>query len=155
MSAQPKPEPELRKMRAGDLPAVMDVERSAYTFPWREGVFKDCLRRGHECWLLAQAEQLIGHSVLSVAAGESHLLNLCIHPQRQGQGLGLLLGRHILAQAKAREAQVVFLEVRPSNQAACCLYEKLGFNEIGVRQNYYPAPRGREDALVLAKHLLP
>ena len=144
----------LRRMRQGDLPAVLDVERCAYAFPWQEGVFKDCLKRGHECWLLAQAEAAIGHSVLSVGAGESHLLNLCIHPERQGRGLGLLLAEHTLEQAKARAANVVFLEVRPSNQAACQLYQKLGFNEIGVRQNYYPAPRGREDALILAKDLL-
>ncbi len=48
----------------------------------------------------------------------------------------------------------MFLEVRPSNQVACNLYEDLGFNEVGIRENYYPAYVGREDALVLAKELL-
>jgi ribosomal-protein-alanine N-acetyltransferase len=48
---------------------------------------------------------------------------------------------------------MMFLEVRPSNEAARRLYDKLGFNEIGTRHNYYPAAQGREDALILAKQL--
>jgi ribosomal-protein-alanine N-acetyltransferase len=52
-----------------------------------------------------------------------------------------------------RQADVVFLEVRPSNVVACDLYRSLGFNEIGVRRNYYPAQKGHEDALVMALDL--
>ena len=152
-SAMQRPECQLRRMRLADLPSVMDLERQAYPYPWRQGMFSDCLKQGDECWLLAHGGRLIGHSVLALGAGESHLLNLCVHPASQGQGFGRVLAEHTVAQARARFATVVFLEVRPSNHAAQRLYQTLGFNQIGVRPNYYPAPQGREDALVLAKPL--
>jgi [ribosomal protein S18]-alanine N-acetyltransferase len=136
-------------MQAMDLDEVMANEVDSYEFAWTRGVFEDCLRAGHECWVLDGGEALIGHGILSVAAGEAHLLNVCIRRQDQGQGHGRALVAHMLNRARAR-AEMVFLEVRPSNPVAIRLYESVGFNEIGLRRNYYPAARGREDALVLA-----
>ena len=140
-------------MQLTDLPDVLRNERRGYTHPWTEGVFRDCLRNGQECWLLMSSGQNVGHGILSVAAGESHLLNVCVHPDFQGHGFGRILVEHVLARARAGEASTIFLEVRPSNVAACELYDKLGFNEVGIRENYYPSKVGREDALVLAKEL--
>lgn len=145
---------ELLEMRQADLPNVLKNERRGYSHPWTEGVFSDCLNAGHECWLFVFEGRNIGHGILSVAAGESHLLNVCIHPDYQGNGYGRLLVEHMLKRARARGAGCVFLEVRPSNQIACKLYEDLGFNEVGVRKDYYPAFVGREDALVLARELI-
>jgi len=99
-------------------------------------------------------QQQVGHGVLSAAAGESHLLNITIKPESQGNGYGLALLDHLMQQAKARDAEVTFLEVRESNQSAARLYERYGFNEIGRRKNYYPAVGGREDALVMACSLI-
>ena len=144
----------IRRMLLQDLDAVLRNERRGYTHPWSEGIFRDCLKNGHECWLLESARRIVGHGILSVAAGESHLLNVCVHPDCQGFGYGRQLVEHLLSRARVCEATTVFLEVRPSNLVACHLYEQLGFNEIGVRENYYPAFVGREDALVLAKELL-
>ncbi len=145
---------EIRKMRLEDLPDVLRNERRGYTHPWSEGIFKDCLTNGHECWLLSYSGRTVGHGILSVAGGESHLLNVCVHPECQGNGFGRILVEHLVERARARKASTIFLEVRPSNVVAYQLYEKLGFNEVGVRENYYPAYVGREDALVLAKELL-
>jgi ribosomal-protein-alanine N-acetyltransferase len=144
---------EVRRMQLADLPDVLRNERQGYTHPWTEGIFRDCLRNGQECWLLMSSGQNVGHGILSVAAGESHLLNVCVHPDFQGHGFGRILVEHVLARARAGEASTIFLEVRPSNVAACELYDKLGFNEVGIRENYYPSKVGREDALVLAKEL--
>ncbi len=138
-----------------DLPAVIKNERRCYSHPWTEGIFKDCIKSGYECWLYIYLKQVVGHGVLSIAAGESHILNVCIHPDSQGLGFGKMLVKHLLSKAKSKRAKRVFLEVRPSNLAAYKLYEELGFNEIGVRPNYYPAHIGREDALVLGKEFLP
>ncbi|HIE88845.1 MAG: ribosomal protein S18-alanine N-acetyltransferase [bacterium] len=140
-------------MQLTDLPDVLRNERRGYTHPWTEGIFRDCLRNGQECWLLMCSDQNVGHGILSVAAGESHLLNVCVHPDFQGHGFGRILVEHLLERARTREASTIFLEVRPSNVAACELYDKLGFNEVGIRENYYPSNVGREDALVLAKEL--
>ena len=144
---------EVRRMQLADLPDVLRNERQGYTHPWTEGIFRDCLRNGQECWLLMSSNLNVGHGILSIAAGESHLLNVCVHPDFQGHGFGRILVEHILERARAGKASTIFLEVRPSNVAACELYDKLGFNEVGIRENYYPSKVGREDALVLAKEL--
>ena len=144
---------EVRRMQLADLPDVLRNERLGYMHPWTEGIFRDCLRNGQECWLLMSSNLNVGHGILSIAAGESHLLNVCVHPDFQGHGFGRILVQHILERARAGKASTIFLEVRPSNVAACELYDKLGFNEVGIRKNYYPSKVGREDALVLAKEL--
>ena len=144
----------IRQMQVADLPHVLANERRGYTHPWSEGIFKDCLSNTHECWIVIFNNKIVGHGILSVAAGESHLLNVCVHPDSQGHGLGRLMVEHLLERARMREAASVFLEVRPSKEVACLLYERMGFNEIGIRENYYPAYQGREDALVLAKELI-
>ena len=93
--------------------------------------------------------------VLSVAADEAHILNVCIDPGEQGHGHGRRLLRALVSIARGHGAQRVFLEVRPSNPHAIALYHDEGFNEIGRRPRYYPAHAGREDAIVMAMELLP
>ena len=143
-----------RRMQEADLDAVLAIEFAAFSHPWTRGIFLDCVKSGHECWLAFSGLQQIGHGVLSAAAGESHLLNITIRPESQGNGFGLALLEHLMQQAKVREAEVTFLEVRESNRNAAGLYESFGFNEIGRRRNYYPAVGGREDALVMAYSLV-
>lgn len=143
----------LRAMGLEDVPFVMQVERLAYEFPWTEGIFRDCLRAGYSCRVLEDRGRVVGHGVMAVAAAECHLLNVCIHPRYQRRGLGRQLLNHLLDVARKGHAQIALLEVRRSNKAAYALYNELGFNEIGLRKNYYPARRGREDAFVLARDL--
>jgi ribosomal-protein-alanine N-acetyltransferase len=152
----PAPAPDgfvFRPMQEQDVPQVMRVERAAYTHPWTEGVFRDCLRVGYYCRVLDSGARLAGHGIMSVAAGECHLLNICIHPLYQRRGFGRALVEHLLEIAVQREASVALLEVRTSNRAAYDLYVKLGFDEIGMRKGYYPARRGREDAIILAREI--
>jgi len=147
---------EFRPMRPVDVEAVAAIEARAYEFPWSPGIFRDCLRAGYECWVLGAATQgPVGYGVLSVAAGEAHILNVCVAPEAQGRGYGRRLLHRLVDLARWHRAERVFLEVRPSNAKAIVLYERTGFNEIGRRPNYYPARRGREDALVMAMELLP
>jgi ribosomal-protein-alanine N-acetyltransferase len=145
----------LRPMREDDLDAVMEIECRAYPFPWTRGIFRDCLRAGYPAWVLDEGGALVGYGLLSIAAGEAHILNVCSAPEAQGRGHGRRLVRTLLQQARGRGAQRVFLEVRPSNTAAIALYHAQGFNEIGRRPRYYPAANGREDAIVMALELLP
>jgi [ribosomal protein S18]-alanine N-acetyltransferase len=137
-------------MRAEDLDRVLENETRSYAFPWTRGVFADCLKSRHECWVVERDELLVGHSVLSVAANEAHLLNVCVRRDQQGQGLGRQTVVHMLDRARASGARTVYLEVRPSNRVASALYLSLGFREIGRRKEYYPAEMGSEDAMVLA-----
>jgi ribosomal-protein-alanine N-acetyltransferase len=144
---------QLRPMRLEDLPGVMPVEQAAYTHCWSEGIFRDCVRVGYQCWVAELGDELVGHAVMSVAVGEAHILNLCIAPGRQGQGLGRRLLRRMLRMAGELQADTAYLEVRESNSIARRLYESLGFSQIGLRPDYYPDGEGRENALVYAKTL--
>ncbi len=156
MSAQPRElRARLRPMREGDLKQVLAVEQAAYPFPWTRGIFEDCLRVGYSCWVLEEGAQIVGYGVMTVAAGESHILNVCVRPERQREGHGLRLLDHLVALSRRHHADTALLEVRPSNRAALALYRKAGFNEVGVRRGYYPGANGREDALILARHLGP
>ncbi len=145
--------PELRAMRADDLAAVVAIEQLAYEFPWTPGIFRDCLNFRYTCRVLVGSEGILGYGVMSVGVGECHILNICVHPAWQRQGLGRRLVEHLLEVARGRQARMALLEVRRSNEVAHRLYSSLGFNEIGLRRGYYPARKGREDARVLAREL--
>ena len=143
----------IRPLTGADLDAIMEIEIRAYDFPWTQGIFRDCLRVGYCCWCYENDEMIQAYGVMSAAAGESHILNLTVRPESQRQGIGSRLLKHFQQLARRHGADTLMLEVRPSNRNAISLYEKLGFNEIGVRRNYYPAAEGREDALLLALSL--
>ncbi len=145
--------PLCRPMHDGDVRAVMEIERRAYQFHWTEGIFRDCLRVGYCCWVMEVAGAMVGYGVMSLVVGEAHLLNICVSPDWQRQGYGRMLLEHFMELARERGAGQMFLEVRLSNQGAIALYHGRGFNEVGMRKNYYPGEKGREDALILAKEL--
>lgn len=154
MSACPLPAAlRLRPMVSGDLGAITRIEKRAYPSPWSKGVFKDCLNVGHCCQVLECQGQVVAYGILSVAAGEGHVLNLCVAPDWQGRGLARRMLQHLIALAELYGAQTLFLEVRPSNTIARHLYRSSGFCEVGTRHGYYPAPGGREDALIMAREL--
>jgi ribosomal-protein-alanine N-acetyltransferase len=155
VNARPSDATQVRPMKQADVEAVSAIEKRAYPFPWSPGIFRDCLRAGHHCWLLESPQVLLGYGVLSAAAGEAHLLNLCIAPEHQGHGHGRRLLARMIDLARWNRAAQVFLEVRPSNPRAIALYREYGFNEIGLRPNYYPSSKGREDAIVMAMELVP
>ena len=144
---------EIRQMTHDDIAAVSDIERRSYDFPWSHGVFRDCLLAGYGCYVLKREEQVVGYSILSVAAGEAHILNLCVDPNFRQLGYGEKLLNALLERATEAEVREIFLEVRPSNEAAIALYRKKGFRLIASRPAYYQAAEGREDAAVLSKFI--
>jgi len=152
---RPAPEAEvmIRQMRHEDLPHVSDIERRSYDFPWSHGVFRDCLLAGYQCIVLERNGEVAGYGILSVAAGEAHILNLCIDPAVRSHGYGERMLDDILFRARTSSVREIFLEVRPSNENALALYKKKGFYQVANRPAYYQAQEGREDAAVLAKKL--
>lgn len=140
-----------RLMTEDDVPAVLAIERQAYAFPWTEGIFHDCLRVGYRCRVLEQEGDILAYGISSIAAGESHILNLCVQPSMRRQGLGRQLLDYLMDEAQRSQVEMMLLEVRISNAAAIGMYQQAGFNEIGLRQNYYPAGDGKEDALLMAR----
>ena len=150
MNAAVRPQTQIRAMRPADLQAVADVEIASYRFPWTLGIFRDCLLAGYQSLVLDASGNICGYCIMSIAAGEGHVLNLCIHPSCQRLGYGRRLLVEALGRAREAGVETVFLEVRPSNRVAISLYRSLGFRLIGRRPSYYQAEQGREDAVVFA-----
>jgi [ribosomal protein S18]-alanine N-acetyltransferase len=142
-----------RSARESDVAEILRIERQSYTFPWTEGIFRDCLRVNYTCRVAEIGVTVAGYGIMSVAAGEAHLLNLCVGEDYRCRGIGRRLLAHLLEVAANVGAREAFLEARPSNTAAIRLYQSLGFVQIGVRRGYYQAVDGREDAIVLKRHI--
>jgi ribosomal-protein-alanine N-acetyltransferase len=149
LSAVPISQVNYRRMRVADLAEVSHLEKELYAFPWSIGNFRDSVTAGYDCWTVTYDEAVIGYAVLMIALDEAHLLNIAVAPEWQNQGLGRAFLAHMVQVARDAACQIVYLEVRPSNLAARHLYRKLGFQQIAIRPEYYPAPSGREDALFL------
>ncbi|MCW9013212.1 MAG: ribosomal protein S18-alanine N-acetyltransferase [Gammaproteobacteria bacterium] len=155
MALNPDIEPiaSFRAMISEDVPRVIEIEESVYSHPWTEGIFRDCICVGYNCFVYEVNEIIQAYGLITIAADEAHILNLCVAPQMQGQGMGRKMLYKLLDVAEEKKVDSIFLEVRGSNTVAIQLYEQEGFNKIGVRKDYYPSDNGREDALVFAKAL--
>ena len=96
MSAQPERLWNLRPMGEEYLERIVDIERRAYLFPWTEGIFRDCLKVGYSAWVVTgPADEVLAYGLMSMAVGEAHILNLCVEPAYQRQGLGKFLLTHL------------------------------------------------------------
>ena len=144
---------EIRPMHELDVPVIVAIERAAYQFPWSEGIFRDCLRVGYVCRVVDVGGDPAGYGIMSVGAGEAHILNVCIRDEYRGRGFARKLLLHLLERARSSGMREAFLEVRPSNTAAARLYHSMGFEQVGMRRGYYQATVGREDAAVLRRVL--
>jgi ribosomal-protein-alanine N-acetyltransferase len=107
---------------------VLRIERASYAFPWTEGIFRDCLRVNYTCRVAEIGLVAVGYGILSVAAGEAHLLNLCVAEAYRCRGIGRRLLAHLLLAAGNAGAGEAFLEARPSNTSAIRLYQSLGIS---------------------------
>jgi len=148
-----EPALDFRPMQKEDLSEIIEIERQSYPHPWTQIIFGDCLHAGYSGWVCGRNGMIEAYGIISVAADEAHLLNICVRKESRQQGIGRKMLRHLVAIARRHNTEVIFLEVRPSNAAARALYEDEGFNELGSRRDYYPAGDGREDALILARTL--
>jgi len=149
MSAQLELIPRYRHMTGADLDAVVAIEETIYPHPWTRGNFSDSLAAGYHCWIAECGGEMAGYTVVAIAAGEAHLLNLSVARPWQRRGIGREMLSFVLRLARESGAARILLEVRPSNSAARSLYAAAGFAEIATRRGYYPADKGREDAIVL------
>jgi [ribosomal protein S18]-alanine N-acetyltransferase len=129
------------------LAAIDQLEQTSSQHPWSRSNIESSLRNNHRGLGLTLNDELIAHAFISVASVEAEILLITVAKTYQGQGLGGLFLTTIIEQL-AGQAEELFLEVRPSNNAAVALYEALGFNQLGVRKGYYPGPNGGEDAWV-------
>lgn len=149
MSAMLKPNYAFRPMHEADLDAVMKIEPTVYSHPWTRGNFNDSLKSRHNAWVLTQQDEIVAYALMMIVLDEAHLLNISVAKRYQKQGLGRMLLTHMIDQARELNTLNMFLEVRVSNIAAITLYEDIGFVEMSIRRGYYPATKGREDAVLM------
>ncbi|WP_353569800.1 ribosomal protein S18-alanine N-acetyltransferase [Candidatus Albibeggiatoa sp. nov. BB20] len=144
-----QPQLVIRPMLKTDLTDVMLIESVAYLYPWNQRIFQDCFKANYHNYVIEDNQVLIGYALMLIAHPlEAHVLNICVHPDCQNGGYGRILLNYLLDVARNKMVEEVLLEVRPSNEAAIHLYHHTGFNQIGVRRNYYPTKKGRENALM-------
>ncbi|MGH1471376.1 MAG: ribosomal protein S18-alanine N-acetyltransferase [Cellvibrionaceae bacterium] len=141
-----------------DLPLVLAIEQSVHSHPWKQSHFESSLHNKNLFYVVeivneSKEKEIVGYGIISFGGGESELLNIAVAKQHQGKSIATMLLNFLVDQVREC-AEGVFLEVRESNLPAQQLYEKLGFNQVGVRPNYYPASSkhagGREDAFIFA-----
>ena len=163
-------EARLETLHAGHLDRVLAVEQVAYSHPWTRGNFLDSIHVGYHCQCLigpapagslaaatqpgaGTADPLIGYFVAMKGVDEVHLLNITVAPQFQRQGWASLMLAALTGWSRAQRAHWLWLEVRVSNARALQVYEHQGFRRVGLRKAYYPAAKGREDAIVMSLRL--
>lgn len=143
----------IRSMTADDVPRVAALEISAALFAWEQRAFAQCLQLGCICRVAVIDGRVVGFGLMNLEGVQAHILNLCVDPDARGQGIGRALLEHLVHMARLTGADHVFLEVRPSNEAATSLYRSVGFQQVGTRADYYPAAAGREDGAIYALRL--
>jgi ribosomal-protein-alanine N-acetyltransferase len=145
--------PFIRPAGLTDVRSIFEIEKLAYPFPWSFWCFLAEYANSKSTILLAgppplETWETWGYIIYWVIADEMHLLNLAVHPAHRRRGISRALLTAALEKARGQGAGVVWLEVRPSNQAALTLYQSFGFEEVGIRPGYYTD--NGEDALIYA-----
>jgi ribosomal-protein-alanine N-acetyltransferase len=144
---------QIRRFNDTDLEKVVSIEAATQVSPWSDAAFLRCWNAKYPGWVVEVDGEIVGFVFISLASGECHVLNLCIHTARQRLGLGRQLLTSALMWAKEQGAGIVYLEVRRSNINAIALYRNMNFKSIGERKSYYSTPKGPEDAVVFARDL--
>ncbi|KAA9002710.1 ribosomal-protein-alanine N-acetyltransferase [Affinibrenneria salicis] len=133
-----------------DLPQALRIEQASHRFPWTEKTLYSNQGERYFNLKLAVRDELAAFAITQRVLDEATLFNLAVHPSHQRKGYGRQLLEHLIAELEQRDILTLWLEVRASNQPALALYQQLGFNEVSLRRNYYPAEQGREDAVIMA-----
>jgi ribosomal-protein-alanine N-acetyltransferase len=147
MRPPPAPVATLRLMTETDLPRVYAIERATHDFPWTEKILSDCLRVGYLCVVVEVEKRIVGFAITRIHES-TELFNITIEKSAQGHGYGRQIMKNLIDFARSQDSKEFLLEVRVSNEPAIKLYKRLGFEQIGVRENYYEAVGGNEDALI-------
>lgn len=138
-----------------DINSLMPIENQCHSHPWSEKTFASCIGGRYFGEKLNQEhseqQNITGFYVGEFVIDEATLMDICVHPDKQGQGFGKKLLTQFIKQAKTKGAVKIWLEVRAKNISAQMLYMNAGFIETGRRTGYYPSAQGfgYEDAIVM------
>lgn len=137
-------------MKENHVAAVAELEKLCFSAPWSESAVRSELTNPLSLWLVAlENEYVIGYIGSQTVLDEADMMNVAVSPDSRQKGVGQELVTSLVERLKANAVRCLTLEVRASNEPAKSLYQKLGFQQVGRRPNYYRNPR--EDALILRK----
>lgn len=143
----------LHPMRDADIPDVLAIERLVFTTPWTESMFKQEVRGvfNSRTTVARSGTRIIGYQIAWFIEDEVHLVNIAVHPEYHGRGIGAQMLTSLIGVALDGGKRIVTLEVRESNAHAQRFYRRFYFNTIGIRKAYYSD--NREDALLMVLDL--
>ncbi len=137
-------------MTEEDVAAVAALEAENFSRPWSYDAFYKTLSDENYIVIIAKdTDALLGYCVLLCTGEEADITNVCTAPEARGKGVARSMLTALMKEGKSRGVTEFFLEVRESNTPARNLYTKLGFEEIGLRKNYYEEPK--EHAVLMKK----
>ena len=140
----------ITEMNASHVSQIAALEEICFADPWSEQSIASELKSAWSYWLVAQeADRVVGYVGSQSAIDEADIMNVAVHPDYRRQGIAEKLINSLVEELKNRGIHALLLEVRASNAPAIALYEKLGFQQVGLRKNYYRNPK--EDARILRK----
>lgn len=138
----------IRQMQEWDIAEVAAIERKIFSSPWSEKSFRDALQSEDNIYLVAvEAGTIVGYCGIWTSYETGDLCNIAVTPDYRRCHIGEKLLKEAIRLAKERQVQSLLLEVRESNSGAVALYKKTGFQNIGIRKEYYRSPK--EDALLM------
>ncbi|MGE5380135.1 MAG: ribosomal protein S18-alanine N-acetyltransferase [Methylocystaceae bacterium] len=144
----------LRPMLKDDLDQVMRIEVIAFPTPWsRQSYEGELVNKFASYFVIEDDARIKGYAGIWCVFEDAHITNVAVDPESRRQGLGREIMEALIARAREKGAERIYLEVRPSNLAAINLYRSFGFLPAGVRRGYYTD--NNEDALLLIKKLGP
>lgn len=143
----------VRPMVEADIPVVIAIENQVQPVPWSENILRGSFGVRYDNWVVESGTELVAFFLISTVLDEAHLMNIAVSPEHQGKGVGKKLLEFVFQRCRENGSANLFLEVRVSNTPAIQLYEYAGFNQIGLRRDYYQGPVGREDAAIYAIEL--
>jgi len=142
-------------MEEKDLAHVLEIESLSFPNPWREMTFRGEIYNQPISFPFVIVHKfqrkIIGYVIFWCIKERAQINNIAIHPDFRRMGIAESVMFQVLDQIRKAGAKLITLEVRLSNLAARSLYNKLGFEVFGIKENYYNDPR--EDALIMGKFL--
>lgn len=140
----------IREMQISDLKQVAEIERAIFTVPWSEKGFADSLLQDCTRYLTAEDDgEIVGYCGMFRSFDEANITNVAVREESRGRGVAERMLKELMRQGEAQGIRAYTLEVRVSNIPARRLYEKLGFEDAGIRRNFYERPT--EDAVIMWK----
>lgn len=140
----------ITEMKAVHVPQVAALEKLCFSDPWSEESVAGELKNQFSFWLVAEDDGFVaGYIGCQIAYPEVDVMNVAVHPDHRRRGIAAILVEALIAHLQRLDCTCLSLEVRASNDPAIALYEKMGFETVGRRPNYYRHPK--EDALIMRK----